>query len=128
MVVAPGVKDSAIMATWASIRRRPSHRGGAPRPVRADAPDAKLRRSMPQVVTRTSSRRRRIRGARSTQETPMRPWLAALLVALQIVVTAGASHADDVTTAETFVGRVEGSNAYIAISKDGTKIGGYLCD
>ena len=28
----------------------------------------------------------------------------------------------------TFVGRVEGSDAYIAIIQDGRKIGGYLCD
>lgn len=58
----------------------------------------------------------------------MRPWLAALMVAVQILVSAGGSVADDVSRAETFVGRVEGSDAYIAISKDGKKIGGYLCD
>jgi hypothetical protein len=50
------------------------------------------------------------------------------MVAVQIVVGAGGAVADDVSRAETFVGRVEGSDAYIAISKDGTKIGGYLCD
>ena len=58
----------------------------------------------------------------------MRPWLAALVVAVQIVVSAGGSEADDVARADTFVGRVDGSDAYIAISKDGRKIGGYLCD
>jgi len=58
----------------------------------------------------------------------MRPWLAALVVAVAIVVSVGGSDADDVASAATFVGRVEGSDAYIAISKDGRKIGGYLCD
>jgi len=58
----------------------------------------------------------------------MRPWFAALVVAVGIVVSAGGSDADDVARADTFVGRVEGSDAYIAISKDGRKIGGYLCD
>jgi hypothetical protein len=33
-----------------------------------------------------------------------------------------------VAAADTFVGRVVGSDAFIAISKDGRKIGGYLCD
>jgi hypothetical protein len=36
-------------------------------------------------------------------------------------------HAGEAGTS-TFVGRVEGSDAYIAISKDGDKIGGYVCD
>ena len=58
----------------------------------------------------------------------MKPWLAAFVVAVGILVSAGGSGADDVARAETFVGRVEGSDAYIAISKDGRKIGGYLCD
>src|SRR5262249_42894900 len=57
----------------------------------------------------------------------MRRWVA-LMVAVGIVVSAVGASAEDVSRAETFVGRVEGSNAYIAISKDGTKIGGYLCD
>ena len=34
----------------------------------------------------------------------------------------------DVARASTFVGRVEGSDAYIAVSRDGRKIGGYVCD
>jgi len=76
----------------------------------------------------TSPLRHRIRGARSAQGDTMRPWLAALVVAVGIVVSAGGSEADDVKRADTFVGRVEGSDAYIAISKDGRKIGGYLCD
>jgi len=58
----------------------------------------------------------------------MKPWLAALVVAVGILVSTGGSEADDVAGADTFVGRVEGSDAYIAISKDGRKIGGYLCD
>jgi len=58
----------------------------------------------------------------------MKPWLAALVVAVGILASAGGSGADDVARADTFVGRVEGSDAYIAISKDGRKIGGYLCD
>ena len=59
----------------------------------------------------------------------MKAWLAALVVAVGIVVSVGGSAAaDDVARAATFVGRVEGSDAYIAISKDGRKIGGYLCD
>lgn len=58
----------------------------------------------------------------------MKLWLAALVVALGILASAAGSDADDVASADTFVGRVEGSDAYIAISKDGRKIGGYLCD
>ena len=58
----------------------------------------------------------------------MKRWLAAVVVAVQIVVTAGGAYADDVKAADTFVGRVVGSDAFIAISKDGRKIGGYLCD
>src|SRR5262245_62953598 len=59
----------------------------------------------------------------------MNRWLAAFLVAVQIVVSAGAAGADNVVAAaDTFVGRVVGSDAFIAISKDGRKIGGYLCD
>jgi hypothetical protein len=58
----------------------------------------------------------------------MKSWLAALGVGVVIVMSAGSAGADDVAGAETFVGRVEGSDAYIAISKDGRKIGGYLCD
>ena len=58
----------------------------------------------------------------------MKAWLGALGVAVAIVVSAGGVDANDVAKAETFVGRVEGSDAYIAISKDGRKIGGYICD
>src|SRR5262245_15334863 len=59
----------------------------------------------------------------------MNRWLAAFLVAVQIVVSAGAAGADNVVAAaDTFVGRVVGSDAFIAISRDGRKIGGYLCD
>jgi hypothetical protein len=58
----------------------------------------------------------------------MKAWLAALVVAVGIVMGVGGSAADDVARAETFVGRVAGSDAYIAISRDGRKIGGYLCD
>lgn len=58
----------------------------------------------------------------------MKSWLVALVVAVGIIVSAGGSDADDVKSAETYVGQVEGSDAYIAISRDGRKIGGYLCD
>lgn len=56
----------------------------------------------------------------------MRPWLAVVAVAAGIVLGIG-PHAGEAGTS-TFVGRVEGSDAYIAISKDGHKIGGYICD
>lgn len=58
----------------------------------------------------------------------MKAWLAALVVAVGIAMSVGGSAADDVARAATYVGRVEGSDAYIAISKDGRTIGGYLCD
>ncbi len=59
----------------------------------------------------------------------MKSRLAALGVAVAIVMSVGGVDAtNDVAAAETFVGRVDGSNAYIAISKDGRKIGGYVCD
>jgi hypothetical protein len=56
----------------------------------------------------------------------MRKWIGALFVAAGIAVGAGPDSADASTT--TFVGRVPGSNAYIAILKDGRQIGGYVCD
>ncbi|MEX2194144.1 MAG: hypothetical protein WD844_02570 [Thermoleophilaceae bacterium] len=42
-------------------------------------------------------------------------------------ILSGGPNVDD-ARAETFVGRVPGSNAYIAIVKDGRKVGGYVCD
>lgn len=53
-------------------------------------------------------------------------WIAALTVAAGIVLSGGADakHA----WAATFVGSVQGSDAYIAVTKDGRKIGGYVCD
>jgi hypothetical protein len=56
----------------------------------------------------------------------MRKWIGAVTVAACVVAGAGA-HVD-AAGAETFVGRVQDSNAYIAVSKDGRKIGGYVCD
>ena len=58
----------------------------------------------------------------------MKRWLATVVVAVQILAIAGGAVADDLKTAETFVGHVAGSDALIAISKHGRKIGGYLCD
>jgi hypothetical protein len=55
----------------------------------------------------------------------MRRWVAALVVAGGIVLSAGTSAAAARTS--TFVGRVAGSDAYIAVLKDGRKIGGYVC-
>lgn len=56
----------------------------------------------------------------------MRRWIGALVVAAGIVLSAGA--VPDEARAATFVGRVQDSNAYIAVLKDGRKIGGYVCD
>jgi hypothetical protein len=56
----------------------------------------------------------------------MRKWIGALFVAAGIALGTGPDLADASTT--TFVGRVPGSNAYIAILKDGRQIGGYVCD
>jgi hypothetical protein len=56
----------------------------------------------------------------------MRKWIAALVLAAGIALSAGPGLADASTS--TFVGRVPGSNAYIAILKDGRQIGGYVCD
>lgn len=56
----------------------------------------------------------------------MRRWIRAAVVAAGIILSGGPSSDD--ARAETFVGRVPGSNAYIAILKDGRQIGGYVCD
>jgi hypothetical protein len=56
----------------------------------------------------------------------MRKWIGALVLAAGIALSAGPDFADASTS--TFVGRVPGSNAYIAILKDGRQIGGYVCD
>jgi hypothetical protein len=56
----------------------------------------------------------------------MRRWIAALTVVVWIVVNTGSGAAT--ATASTFVGRVEGSDAFIAVERDGRKIGGYVCD
>jgi hypothetical protein len=56
----------------------------------------------------------------------MRKWIAALVLAAGIALSAGPGLADASTS--TFVGRVPSSNAYIAILKDGRQIGGYVCD
>src|SRR3954470_20169622 len=56
----------------------------------------------------------------------MRRYRSALAVATAIALAVGptASYAG----AATYVGKVSGSGAFIAISKDARKIGGYLCD
>ncbi len=56
----------------------------------------------------------------------MRRYTAAFVVAAGIVLSAGPNA--DYASAETFVGKVQGSQAFIAVAKDGRKIGGYLCD
>jgi hypothetical protein len=56
----------------------------------------------------------------------MRRWIGAAVVAAGIILSGGPSPDD--ARAETFVGRVPGSNAYIAVLKDGRKISGYVCD
>jgi hypothetical protein len=56
----------------------------------------------------------------------MRKWIGALVLAAGIGLGTGPDLADASTS--TFVGRVPGSNAYIAILKDGRHIGGYVCD
>ncbi|MGH2945892.1 MAG: hypothetical protein ACRDPC_06455 [Solirubrobacteraceae bacterium] len=53
-------------------------------------------------------------------------WIGAAVLAAAIVVSAGPSSDD--ARASTFVGRVQGSDAYIAVLKDGRKVGGYVCD
>jgi hypothetical protein len=54
----------------------------------------------------------------------MMRWIAALTVAAVLSAGLGTAHA----RAATFVGPVQGSDAYIAVAKDGRKIGGYVCD
>lgn len=56
----------------------------------------------------------------------MRRWLGAVALAAGIVLGAGPGSGE--ARAETFVGKVKSSNAYIAVLKDGRKIGGYVCD
>jgi hypothetical protein len=56
----------------------------------------------------------------------MRRWIGAAVLAAGIILSGGPSPDD--AKAETFVGRVPGSNAYIAVVKDGRQIGGYVCD
>ena len=56
----------------------------------------------------------------------MRTWLASFAAVAALFLSTGPDPARASDT--TFVGRVEGSDAYIAIAKDGRKIGGYLCD
>jgi hypothetical protein len=56
----------------------------------------------------------------------MRPWLASMTVIATLFLWAGPDSVR--ASGATFVGPVQGSDAYIAIAKDGRKIGGYLCD
>jgi hypothetical protein len=56
----------------------------------------------------------------------MRRWIGALVLAAAFVLTAGSASAGAAST--TFVGPTQGSAAYIAILKDGSKIAGYVCD
>jgi hypothetical protein len=56
----------------------------------------------------------------------MRRRVSALVVAAAVGLTAGAGSAAAAST--TFVGPTQGSDAYIAVLKDGRKIGGYVCD
>ena len=56
----------------------------------------------------------------------MRRWIGGLVLAAGIVLSAGPDSDD--ARASTFVGRVQGSDAYIAVLKDGRRIAGYVCD
>jgi hypothetical protein len=56
----------------------------------------------------------------------MRRWIGAIVVATGVFLSAGPASGE--ARASTFVGRVQDSNAYIAVLKDGAKIGGYVCD
>ena len=56
----------------------------------------------------------------------MRKWIGAVVLSAGIALGSGPEFADASTS--TFVGRVPGSSAYIAILKDGRQIGGYVCD
>jgi len=60
------------------------------------------------------------------QEGRMTKFIGGLIVALAVVLNAGLGA--DTASAATFVGRVKSSDTYIAVLKDGRKIGGYLCD
>jgi len=53
---------------------------------------------------------------------------AAITAVIRVLIVVCAVLTAQVANALTFVGRVEGSDAYIAVSKDGRKVGGYLCD
>jgi hypothetical protein len=56
----------------------------------------------------------------------MSRWIAAMTVVAGLVLSARPDVAD--AKPAIFVGPVEGSDAYIAVAKDGRKIGGYVCD
>jgi hypothetical protein len=56
----------------------------------------------------------------------MKRWIAALAAAAGIVLGAGTASAE--ARAVTFVGRVQGSDAYIAVLKERGRIGGYACN
>jgi hypothetical protein len=53
---------------------------------------------------------------------------AAIAAVIRVLIVVCAVMTATVASAVTFVGHVEGSDAYIAVSKDGRKVGGYLCD
>jgi hypothetical protein len=56
----------------------------------------------------------------------MRRWLLALAVVTGLVLCGGPpAHA---ASATTYVGRVRGSDAFVAIVKDGRDVAGYVCD
>jgi hypothetical protein len=52
--------------------------------------------------------------------------LAAFAVVAVMLSIAGPASGE--ASASTYVGRVQGTDVYIAISRDGRKIGGYVCD
>ena len=56
----------------------------------------------------------------------MRRWVCVVVLLAGLVLSAGAGAGT--AGAETYVGRVQDSNAYIAVARDGRKIGGYVCD
>src|SRR3954468_2849543 len=56
----------------------------------------------------------------------MRRCKAALAATTAVALAAGPTAAD--VGASTYVGKVKGSGAFIAVAKDGRKIGAYLCD
>jgi len=51
--------------------------------------------------------------------------VVAVLAAVALQACGGGGNA---TKAGSFVGRVEGTDAFIALVSDGTKVGGYVCD